>query len=197
MPCSTVNGPGQRAVVWTQGCTLRCAGCWNPQTHDFNDLAGVQISPYNLAVKIASIEGIEGLTLSGGEPMYQAPELFCVICYLKGRRPDLSIGMFTGYTRKELDEGHFQVRPDTFSLEDRVFIWERLKERLDFAIMGRYDKQQPVFDKPLRSSANQELVLFSQRYSESDFIPPEVEMVVYDDTAKTQVTGFPFKGALK
>ena len=32
LPRSTVNGPGERAVVWFQGCDLRCPGCWNPST---------------------------------------------------------------------------------------------------------------------------------------------------------------------
>ena len=34
-PASHVNGPGNRAVVFVQGCRLGCASCWNPQTHEF------------------------------------------------------------------------------------------------------------------------------------------------------------------
>ena len=29
---SRVNGPGERFVLWLQGCSLRCPGCWNPDT---------------------------------------------------------------------------------------------------------------------------------------------------------------------
>jgi len=36
LPRSTANGPGERAVVWFQGCDLRCSGCWNPRTHGFD-----------------------------------------------------------------------------------------------------------------------------------------------------------------
>ena len=36
LPLSTVNGPGERAEVWLQGCDLRCAGCWNPSSHMFD-----------------------------------------------------------------------------------------------------------------------------------------------------------------
>jgi pyruvate-formate lyase-activating enzyme len=36
LPRSTVNGPGARAVVWLQGCDLRCPGCFNPATHAFD-----------------------------------------------------------------------------------------------------------------------------------------------------------------
>ena len=33
---SIVDGPGLRAVIWTQGCSHNCKGCQNPQTHSFN-----------------------------------------------------------------------------------------------------------------------------------------------------------------
>jgi anaerobic ribonucleoside-triphosphate reductase activating protein len=32
---STANGPGERVVVWVQGCSLACSGCWNSETHPF------------------------------------------------------------------------------------------------------------------------------------------------------------------
>ena len=32
-PRSAANGPGVRYVVWSQGCALRCPGCFNPKTH--------------------------------------------------------------------------------------------------------------------------------------------------------------------
>ncbi len=32
------NGPGLRAVIYFQGCSLHCAGCWNPDTHKFRGI---------------------------------------------------------------------------------------------------------------------------------------------------------------
>ena len=36
LPRSAVNGPGERAVVWFQGCDLHCRGCFNPASHPFD-----------------------------------------------------------------------------------------------------------------------------------------------------------------
>jgi pyruvate-formate lyase-activating enzyme len=48
---SRANGPGLRAVVWFQGCTLGCRSCWNRQTHPFR---GEDIPPCDLNHKMAA-----------------------------------------------------------------------------------------------------------------------------------------------
>ena len=35
IPASRANGPGLRAVVFFQGCSVGCPKCWNPSTHQF------------------------------------------------------------------------------------------------------------------------------------------------------------------
>src|SRR5262245_61186383 len=63
------NGPGMRAAVWTQGCSLDCPGCFNPETHSFH--AGQSIAVKELFRRIASIPDIEGVSILGGEPLQQ------------------------------------------------------------------------------------------------------------------------------
>ena len=70
----TVDGPGIRAVVFMQGCPLRCACCHNPDTWSFS--GGSEISVDELFEKIKRLRayfGKEGgITVSGGEPLMQA-----------------------------------------------------------------------------------------------------------------------------
>ncbi len=70
----TVDGPGVRAVVFFQGCPLRCSCCHNPDTWETG--SGREITALQLANKIErykSYFGKEGgVTLSGGEPLLQA-----------------------------------------------------------------------------------------------------------------------------
>jgi pyruvate-formate lyase-activating enzyme len=89
----SANGPGLRTVVWTQGCTLKCPGRTNPRTHPHG--IGRNVQPDELARELflAIRPGTEGITFSGGEPMQQAASLYELICAIKARWPDYSIGL--------------------------------------------------------------------------------------------------------
>lgn len=70
--CGTVDGPGIRFVVFTQGCPMRCKYCHNPDswTTDVNKKMSVDeiLEKYD-GVKEFLRNG--GLTVTGGEPLLQ------------------------------------------------------------------------------------------------------------------------------
>ena len=135
---------------------------------------------------------MSGLTVSGGEPMEQALALTTALETLHGVVPALSIGLFSGYSEAELDRGLY--RCPTESAEQNKRLWRRIRRQLDFAVLGRYNHQQPCSD-PLITSRNQALRLYSDRYSLADFGPHDVEVSI-DATGLTQITGFPVRGPL-
>lgn len=66
----TVDGPGVRFVVFVQGCPLRCAYCHNPDTWEFGK--GERVSVDKMLAEILKYKNyIEGVTVSGGEPLCQ------------------------------------------------------------------------------------------------------------------------------
>ncbi len=69
----TADGPGVRAVVFMQGCPLRCACCHNPDTWDFNGGTSITVDEVFAKVKrCQSYFGKDGgITVSGGEPLMQ------------------------------------------------------------------------------------------------------------------------------
>ena len=91
---SHANGPGVRAVIWVQGCSLGCPGCYNPDTHEHSPRHIVPAE--DLADWISSIEGIEGITFSGGEPFEQARGVSEIIRLARTKRPELSVFIFSG-----------------------------------------------------------------------------------------------------
>jgi len=98
-PATRALGPGQRFVIWVQGCCFRCPNCiapdWIPMTE------ATLVEPQVIADQILSIPNLEGLTVSGGEPMLQATALLELFTSLKQHR-DLSIICFTGFTLAQL-----------------------------------------------------------------------------------------------
>lgn len=70
----TVDGPGVRFVVFTQGCPLRCKCCHNPDTWAFD--GGYEISANDIMDKVVRYKEYfgddGGITVSGGEPLCQA-----------------------------------------------------------------------------------------------------------------------------
>jgi anaerobic ribonucleoside-triphosphate reductase activating protein len=95
---STVNGPGCRAVVWVQGCSRECRGCFNEASWSFeiNQLISVE----KLAAQILANSRNTGVTFSGGEPFWQAKALTELAKYAKAR--GLSVMSFTGFTIEQL-----------------------------------------------------------------------------------------------
>lgn len=69
-----VDGPGVRFVVFLQGCPLRCAYCHNPDS--WNPQGGEAFTPEAVCEKILHYRPYlrrGGVTVSGGEPLMQAP----------------------------------------------------------------------------------------------------------------------------
>ena len=70
----TVDGPGVRYVIFTQGCPLRCLYCHNPDS--FKMKKGRLVSSASLLAEIENTADFlrrakGGVTLTGGEPLVQ------------------------------------------------------------------------------------------------------------------------------
>jgi anaerobic ribonucleoside-triphosphate reductase activating protein len=134
---------------------------------------------------------LDGVTFSGGEPMQQADDLAELLQDLRTALPTLSLGMFTGYSEKELETGRYFTR-HWVDRDRRRALWRSIRGQLDFAVMGRFNHLQPSH-APMRTSANQVLRLFSGRYRESDLGDQMVEITIAAD-GLTRTTGFPTLG---
>lgn len=188
---SRVNGPGIRAVLFFQGCSLHCRYCWNPKSHPFNgdERSVEEVTRWVLGAHRES--ALEGVTFSGGEPMQQADALLALVESLQYQLPGLSLGLYSGYSERELKSGRYWCRSEP-PASARRDIWQSLTGHLDFAVLGRYIVSRPS-TLPLRTSANQKLTLFSSRYGEQDFERQEVEIHI-GAQGLVQVTGFPSAG---
>jgi anaerobic ribonucleoside-triphosphate reductase activating protein len=168
---SKVNGPGKRFVLWTQGCSKGCSECFNPETWSTNIYK--EYSPRQL-FEIVKNYDVDGITISGGDPLEQEYELLEFLFLLKEIKLPKGIILFTGFTREEI-----RVNP----------IREKCLSYIDVLIDGRYEKNLKV-DFSLRGSSNQEFYFFSNKISLDELcFDQEIEISVLE--GDIMMTGFP------
>lgn len=146
-PATHTLGPGQRFVIWVQGCCFNCRGCLSPEWIPQHPATLIQ--PQKLAELILSIPGTEGLTVSGGEPMLQATALSELFTHLRKQR-DLSIICFTGFTLTQL-----QAKPE--------FKNTQILSLIDVLIDGPYIPQLND-NQGWRGSSNQTIHFLTDRH---------------------------------
>lgn len=174
--CSEALGPCQRFVVWVQGCSKRCAGCISPDAQPMD--GGEWMNTANLAEEICSAPGIEGITISGGEPFLQQDALCELIDRIRKER-DLGVIVYTGRRYSEIRE-------------------TPLAQRCDLIIDGEYVDALND-DGSLRGSSNQKAICVTGRYTQyvqQCFGRPgrKVEFVVGD--RQVDMIGIPTKRLL-
>lgn len=99
---SVVDGEGWRYSIFTQGCKHKCKGCHNPQTWEMNKGTEISVDELFNNIKNAFEENIlmDGVTITGGDPMYQPLEILELCKKLKSI--DINIWMYTGFLYEEV-----------------------------------------------------------------------------------------------
>ena len=109
---SEIYGPGIRSVLWVQGCTLACEGCWNTQY--WSASAGSSTTTDDILEQWKATKGLEGITLLGGEPLQQPEAVYHLIQGAKDL--GLSVFLYTGYEPEEFTS----VMQSCFNMSDIV-----------------------------------------------------------------------------
>jgi len=149
------EGPGIRYVIWVQGCSLKCKGCFNPHFWSQHGGSSRDIDSLLHEVIAARIKfpEIEGVTFLGGEP-FEQPEALAELSQ-KLKKLDFSIMVFSGYTLAELKDeksSHYVSRLNFLS-------------SIDLLVDGRYQQDNVDIDRPWVGSKNQEFHFLTERYS--------------------------------
>ena len=84
IPFSWVDGPGNRFVIFLQGCNFDCKACHNPQTIPLDSVHAKRMSVDELLEQIRdAMPHISGVTVSGGEATLQAEFIYSLFLKLK------------------------------------------------------------------------------------------------------------------
>ena len=142
-PDSIVDGDGIRTVIWTQGCKHNCPKCHNPETHDMN--GGALIDVDEIKNELKNLKGQDGVTFSGGDPFYQPRECAELAKYIHSL--GMNVWAYTGFTFENLLE----------LSEYNKYIMDFLKE-IDILIDGPFIFALKNFDLLFRGSSNQRII---------------------------------------
>lgn len=161
-----VLGPGKRIGIWFCGCPHKCKGCSNPELWEFQERYNVSLEIVMTLIKgIAKNNLIDGFTITGGDPMYQADDLQRLITRLIEISSDILV--YTGYKAEELDNDHLK---NISVLIDGKYI----EERNNNGILRGSDNQRIIYlDKSVQEKYSEYLINASnqiQNFTMSDGI---------------------------
>ena len=141
--CTKVEGPFKRLCIWFQGCNRNCKGCCNKVLQPLKPANIISLEDLLKIIRKSKIENkIEGITLSGGEPLLQTG---LVKLLEEVKNLELGIILFTGYQLNEIEDN--------------------LKSQCDIIIDGYFDEQKIDNDRALVGSLNQNINYISDRYT--------------------------------
>lgn len=134
---TSVDGPGLRTAIYFAGCRHECPGCHNPQSWPMD--AGYEISADRL-IEIVEEAGAD-VTLTGGDPVYQAADIIPFCRELKRR--ERNIWLYTGFRYEELMTGKAS---------------KELLDYIDVVVDGPFVESLRDTSLLFRGSSNQRLV---------------------------------------
>ncbi len=140
---SIVDGPGIRAVIWTQGCGHHCKGCHNPETWNFEE--GIDCSINDIKKQLDDLKNHDGITLSGGDPLFQ-PEA-CYEIAKHAKKLGYNVWCYTGFTFEQL-----------MVMKHHNPHILKLLEQLDVLIDGRFILEQKSLNLKFKGSRNQRII---------------------------------------
>ena len=142
------NGLGNRVTLWISGCNHHCEGCHNNWLQDYT-----KGKPLNEAkdeiYEALNHSYIKGLTLSGGDPLYQSDEsldeLHQLLNDIKRDFSDKDIWLFSGFTLEELNSECNEHKLNILNLSD-------------YFVDGKFILSLKDTRLPFRGSSNQNII---------------------------------------
>lgn len=136
---SVVDGEGLRTVIFFAGCPHHCKGCHNPES--WNHYNGLEMSVKEVVDEVAS-NPLTDVTLSGGEPFFQAEEVSQVAKELK--RLGKNIWAYTGYTIEQLLNSDDPHKRELLSYCDVLIDGPFILQERDLTLRFRGSKNQRI-----------------------------------------------------
>lgn len=171
------NGEGLRVVLWLSGCSHKCKGCQNPQTWDANSGIPFDESAKEELFRELDKDYISGLTLTGGDPLFEnnLDSVLDLVNKIRLLFPQKSIWLYSGYSWSDIWCNDAALRDD-YGLDycEQVSINHIKRQQIitqcDVFIDGRYVENQRDITLPYRGSKNQHIIDVKQSLQKGEMV---------------------------
>lgn len=146
------NGNGTRVTIWFSGCQHNCKGCQNDWLQDYKigkefDQKAID----EVYEKISVGYYMDGITLSGGDPLYQTEESLKVLSnFVKKFKEDFptkNIWLYTGFKLEDIFNGN-----DALSIGR-----QNVLKYVDYVVDGKFEIDKKDCGLAFRGSSNQNI----------------------------------------
>ena len=101
---SLIDGVGVRTVIFISGCKHNCPNCQNKNLFDFNYGKPFDKDMQDYVINyIKSDVLVNGLTISGGDPIYSEDELLSFVKQVK-QETNKDIWLYTGFNYEDIKD---------------------------------------------------------------------------------------------
>ena len=94
-----VDGPGIRTSLYLSGCSHMCRNCHNPSSWDVD--CGTEMPTEQVVTDILSCD-TKGLTITGGDPLFQVNAVIELCKMIKKIKPEMDVWLYTGYLFEDI-----------------------------------------------------------------------------------------------
>jgi anaerobic ribonucleoside-triphosphate reductase activating protein len=125
------NGDGIRVSLFVQGCNIRCKGCFNKDTWDFNGGNEWTEEIENEFIILCNKPHIKAVSILGGEPLQQDDTLLKLLIRIK-KEVHKPISLWTGYKFESIPDDKKELLNYVDEITDGQFVEDLKDYRLKF-----------------------------------------------------------------
>ena len=162
----SANGPGWRITLFVSGCQHNCLNCQNAEAQDYE-----YGEPYTDKTKHTILEAlkrpeIQGLTLSGGDPLCQdkkGTDQLTTLCQV-AHYVQKDVWLWTGYTWEQIFAFLTPEQKKLASSCDIIVDGQFVENKKDLSLAWRGSSNQRIINVQASLSSNQ--IVLEDKYYE-------------------------------
>lgn len=157
------NGSGLRVSLFVSGCKFHCKNCFNQEAQDYSYGQPYDESTHNHLISLVDKTYISGLSILGGDPLWQSDDDIWALCRLVDDVHKLgkSVWLWTGFKWEDVMDDYNDARRDLLTMCDVVVDGQYIDELRDLKLVWKGSSNQRVIDVKKSLEAH-EIIIYKE-----------------------------------